>query len=525
VNRLLKRLRVAIEQDQLFAPAETVVVGVSGGPDSLCLLHLLCELRAQAESPTEAGWHLQLHVAHLHHGLRGAEADADAAFVRDLAAGWGLPVHVEHADVPALAEEHGLAVEEAARRARYAFLARVAGDVGAYTVAVGHNADDQSETVLMHFVRGSGLAGLRGMLPCTPIADYRLLGLDSEDPVPGIRLVRPLLTIPRADIEAHCEYHRLEPRFDRSNLDKTYFRNWLRYEVIPLLEQHNPNLREVLRRAGHVIAGDYTLLRSVLEESWPTVVVEEKPLCGTTGRGEGTSEQQRIVLDLAAWQALPVSLQRSILREAVQRLRRTLRDIGFVHIEDAARVARRGIVGSQATLPQGLMLTVGYRQLVLAPADAEPSLPDWPLLPPGTGPVQVQVPGDTPLPHSNWRLQAEVLSREDLPAEWEANADPWRAFLDLESVGLQPCLRTRQAGDRFKPLGMAGHSVKLSALLTNLKVPRVARDRLPLLTTDWGLAWVCGQRLDRRACIRKATQHALHLRFVLRSPDPQVDIP
>jgi tRNA(Ile)-lysidine synthase len=517
VNPLLKRLQAAIEKDQLLSPEEGVVVGVSGGPDSLCLLHLLCELRAEASGPTEAGWRLRLHVAHLHHGLRGAEADADAAFVRQLAAEWNLPVHVEQADVPGLAEEHGLAVEEAARRARYAFLARVAAQVGARTVAVGHNADDQAETVLMHFVRGSGLGGLRGMLPCAPLADYRLLGLDPEGPVPGIRLVRPLLTIPRADIVAYCEYYGLEPRFDRSNLDKTYFRNWLRHDVIPLLERHNPNLRQVLRRSAEVIAADCDLLRTILEESWPGVVVEERLLPDTAVPEAGPGE--RIVLDLAAWRALPASLQRSVLREAVQRLRRTLRDIGFVHIEDAVRVARQGVVGSQATLPRGLMLTVGYERLVLAAADAVPPLPDWPFLPPGTEPIPVQVPGRTLLPRSGWMLEADVLSAEELAAGSEANADPWRAFLDLEAAGVRLWLRARQAGDRFLPLGMEGHSVKLSVMLTNLKVPQAARDRLPLLVTDWGLVWVCGQRLDRRARVRKSTKRVLHLRFVPHSRD------
>jgi tRNA(Ile)-lysidine synthase len=518
VTGLLERVCGAIEAYHLLSPGETVVVGVSGGPDSLCLLHLLCRLQAGADGQAEDGWNLRLHVAHLHHGLRGIEADADAGFVQALAADWGLPVHIRHANVPLLAEEHGLAVEEAARRARYAFLAGVAEEVGARTVAVGHNADDQAETVLMHFLRGSGLAGLRGMLPRTSLAGYRLLELDPRTLAGGgIQLVRPLLDIPRADIETYCDYHGLEPCFDRSNLDTTYFRNWLRHKVIPLLEQHNPNLRQVLGRSAQVIAEDYALLRSVLEEWWPRVVVEERlqPLGAEPGEGTG----ERIVLDLIAWRALPASLQRSILREAVQRLRRTLRDISFVHIEDAVRVAREGSTGSRATLPRGLMLTVGYGRLTLAAADAAPHLPDWPLLTPGTGRILVGVPGQTQLPRADWILQAEVLAQRDLPADWQVNPDPWRAFLDLEAVGPEPWLRTREAGDRLQPLGMEGHSVKLCALLTNLKVPQAARDRLPLLATDWGLAWVCGQRLDRRACVRKATKQVLFLRFVRQPLD------
>ncbi len=500
---VIDQVRRTIEQNELFSPGETLVVGVSGGPDSLCLLHLLYRLRAE--------YSLSLHVAHLHHGQRGADADADAEFVRALAADWGLPCTVERADVPALAAEHGLAFEEAARRARYAFLARVAAEAGAQTIAVGHNADDQAETVLMHVIRGSGLAGLRGMLPKTTLADYRLF----QSPIPNphsLNLVRPLLNVPRADIEAYCAAHGLEPRFDRSNLDTTYFRNWLRHEVIPLLEQHNPNLRQVLRRSAEVVAGDYALLRSLLAEAWPRVVTETSPpLAGGTEGG-------RIVFDLAAWRALPLSLQRSTLREAIHRLRRSLRNIDFVHVEDALRVARDGTPGQQATLPRQLMLTRGYERFTLADADAaEPlPLPDWPLLDPEQAPLPVAVPGATPLPAADgadWVLEATLRERSDLPAAWAENADPWLAFLDAEVAEEGLRLRTRRPGDRFRPLGMGGHGVKLADFLTNQKVPRAARDRLPLLVGAEGILWVCGQRLDERARVRDATRRVLVLRF------------
>ncbi|HFD38988.1 MAG TPA: tRNA lysidine(34) synthetase TilS, partial [Anaerolineae bacterium] len=243
MKRMLDRVRWLIEQDRLLTSGDRVVVGVSGGPDSLCLLHLLHRLQAEYD--------LALHVAHLHHSLRGADADADAAFVRQIAAAWGLPCTVEQADVPALAAEGKLAVEEAARQARYAFLRRVAIGVGARIVAVGHNADDQAETVLMHFIRGSGLAGLRGMLPRAPYPQFtNPQSTNSQSTSPHLTLIRPLLDISRADILAYCDRHGLTPRFDRSNLDTTYFRNWLRHEALPLLARHNPNVDQVLRRTA-----------------------------------------------------------------------------------------------------------------------------------------------------------------------------------------------------------------------------------------------------------------------------------
>ena len=189
MDDLLTRVRQYAQRYRLFSTGETVVVGVSGGPDSLCLLHLLRRLAPELR--------LWLHVAHLHHGLRGAEADADAAFVAELADCWGLPCTIGRADVAALAREAGLSLEEAARQARYRFLAEVAEAGGASTLAVGHNADDQAETVLMHFLRGSGAAGLRGMLPRTALDDYRVFQAASESIVTSRKLKDPPQRSPR----------------------------------------------------------------------------------------------------------------------------------------------------------------------------------------------------------------------------------------------------------------------------------------------------------------------------------------
>ncbi len=486
-------VRKSIAQHDLVHPGETVVVGVSGGPDSLCLLHVLRSIK------DDHG--LDLHVAHLHHSLRGPEADADAEMVRALAESWSLPCTVERADVPALAREHHLAIEEAARRARYSFLSRVAEAVGSLCIAVGHNADDQAETILMHWIRGSGLGGLRGMLPVMPLCEYRLVEPpDTEEVAPGVRLVRPLLEVPRIEIEAYCASHGLEPRFDRSNLDTTYFRNWLRHEVLPLLESHNPNVRETIRRSARVLAGDHALLRSLLLDAWARIVHTETP--------------EHVILDLEGWRDLPISLQRSTIRESVQRLRRTLRDVTFLQVENALHVARDGTTGAQSTLPAGLMLTVGYNELTIGRPDAVQVAPDWPLLVAGCEPVPVELPGTTLLPESKWEMVIRAGYRADLPPDWEWNDDPWRAFVDADRVGGPFWLRTRQSGDRFHPFGMGGRVVKLSDFLTNRKIPRTLRDRLPLLADSRGIVWVCGQRIDHAARIREDTEAIWLLRLV-----------
>ena len=496
MSKLLQQVRRTIEQHDLLAPGDGIVVGVSGGPDSLCLLHVLLHLRDEHR--------LRLHVAHLNHGTRGADSDADAEFVSRIAAEWGLPATVERQDVPALARAHGLAFEEAARRVRYAFLARVAAEVAAIKIAVGHNADDQAETVLMHFLRGAGPAGLRGMLPRTPLTDYRMLEslTDSRILHPASCIIRPLLAVPRSEIERYCAQHGLVPRFDRSNLDTTYFRNRLRHELLPLLEGYNPNVRARLCHTAAVIAGDYALLAQLREQAWATVLREER---------EGA-----IIFDRAGWQALPVALQRATLRQATYRLRKSLRDVDFTHVENARRIGMQGETGAQATLPMGLALTVGYDTLTVGDAgDAGPP-PDEPLLW-SAEPLPVQVPGTTPLPRSEWVLRADLLDEWDA-GQIAANPDPWTAYLNLDALAGPLALRPRRPGDRFRPQGMEGHRVKLSAFLTNLKIPRAWRDRVPLLAAGDEIVWVCGRRAGEGTTVGPATRRVARLRFERGEP-------
>jgi tRNA(Ile)-lysidine synthase len=501
LSDILKQVKRTIEAFGLLIPGDGVVVGVSGGPDSLCLLHILLRLREQ--------YSLRLTVAHLHHGARGADADADAEFVASLAREWGLPVTIERIDVPALARAHKTAFEETARRARYAFLARVAGESDALKIAVGHNADDQAETVLMHFLRGAGPAGLRGMLPSTPLTDYRLLGPFTQPPrgqterLAGVSeeltIIRPLLNTRRSEIEGYCASQGLAPRFDRSNLDTTYFRNRLRHELLPLLETYNPNIGERLCHTAAVIAADYELLAEQRERAWREVVQEARKGTITFGR--------------AAWRALPVALQRATLRKAAYQLRRTLRDVDFYHVENARRIGSKGETGAQATLPMGLALTVGYDTLTVGDAgEAFPlPLPDEPLLW-RSKPLGVQVPGRTELPSSDWALYATMAEEWDLGAI-AADPDVWTAYLDAEQLSGPLSLRPRRPGDRFYPQGMAGHSVKLSAFMINLKIPRTQRDHVPLLVAGDKIVWVCGRRVGEGATVRPETRRVLRLQF------------
>ncbi len=497
-----------------FEPGETVVVGVSGGPDSLCLLHVLHRLAP------ELG--VRLHVGHLNHSLRGAEADADAEFVIQFASGLGLPCTVGRADVAAMASVLGLSLEEAARHARYRFLAKVTASAGAHVIAVGHNADDQAETVLMHFLRGSGVAGLRGMSPKAQLADYRLIegaqatAAGGHDTWSGLWLVRPLLAVSRTDIEAYCVEQGLHPRFDRSNEDTTFFRNRLRHELMPILERYNPQVRRVLTHTAEGMAGDYDLLRADLDEAWARVIPQpqDSPVLDMpVSSSRASSRGGEISLDLAVWRDLPIGLQRATIREAIRRLRASLRDINWEHVERAVWLAREGETGQAATLAAGLELQIGYRSLRIA----EEGMARPYDLPQIVGPVLLASPGVAQLP-DGWQVVVQHLQRSDLrgelPAGFGSKLGAWVAYLDAEAVGSDLVLRPRVPGERFQPQGLAGHRVKLNEFMINAKTPKDARVGWPLLIGRGGIAWVCGLRVDQRAIVRPDTSTVWRVAFM-----------
>ncbi len=515
---VLEAVRKEIERERLLEPGATVVVGVSGGSDSLCLLHVLNRLRA--------GYHWTLHVAHLNHCLRATDADEDMVFVALLAMDWGLPCRIEAVDVRAIARRQRLSLEETARQVRYGFLADVGRRVDASAVAVGHHADDQSETVLMHVLRGTGLAGLRGMLPSVDLESMRTIEdrPRSSSPTSRIRLVRPLLSVPRADIEGYCRAFSLQPRFDRSNLDTTHFRNRLRHHLLPLLETYNPNIRALLRRTAEIAAADHELVTEICDAAWEREIKEQS--------------ENAILFDLGGWRALPLAVQRATLRRAAYQLRPGLRDVNFLHIEGAVEIATNGSTGAQAILPHGLCLTVDYQTLRLDVAEHGPQVPDRLLLW-HAEPVPVALPGRTalrerghqpPAPHEP-SAQTEALSNSWLEADiWRgerdaifSNTDRWTAYLDADQLGAHLELRQRRAGDRFQPLGMQGQDVALGDFMINAKIPRRWREYIPLLVHDrpdgtQQIAWVVGWRIDDRVKITPETGRIVRFRW-LRSRD------
>ncbi|MFN8475471.1 MAG: tRNA lysidine(34) synthetase TilS [Anaerolineae bacterium] len=502
---LVEETRRAIEAHGLVAAGDSVVVAVSGGPDSVALLDVLIHLRDNLG--------VTLHAAHLDHRIRPTSAE-DAAFVADLACQWNIPCTVASADVPALAGDEGLSLEDAGRLARYGFLAALANALEASVVATAHHADDQAETVLLHLLRGSGLAGLRGMRPSAPlppVADAPPLAVERSDE-PGlpamlsvppatsrIRLVRPFLGITRAAIQAHVAAFDLPHRLDPTNVDTSILRNRVRLELLPLLATYTPAITAILGRTAQTLADDYDVLQALTLAAWPGVAREE---------ADG------VELELAALAQQPLALRRALVREALLRLG-PLRDVSLAHIERCLALAESGEPGVGADLPVGVRVTRGYATLYIG--RGEPPLPDWPLLPPNSLPVAVAIPGVTPLPHRRWALHAEWATPDETERPALRHETPhWTETIDAGAAAGGLWLRPRRVGERFQPLGLSGRSRSLHDFMSDAHIPPDARDRLPLVVNGAHIVWVGGFRLDHRARVTPDTHLRLRLRFAPR---------
>jgi tRNA(Ile)-lysidine synthase len=470
----LARLAATLREHELVTHGQTLVIGVSGGPDSLALLHALRALTPVFE--------LQLHVAHLNHQLRGDDSDRDETFVLETARAWGLPAASARWDVRAYADEQRLSLEEAGRALRYQFLLRAAEGVGAGAIAVAHNADDQVETVLLHFLRGAGLAGLRGMAYRTRIAN----GQNAFD------LIRPLLDLSRGEIQEYCAAQDLAPRLDESNFDTSLLRNRLRHNVIPYLETINPNFRQAVRHSALSIADDYAYIQQNVEGIFDRI---------------SRAVDSTLVFDLKWFRALPVNLQRGVLREAVTRLGQ-VKNVGFSHIERARRIAVEKEAGAQATFPHGVVLTIGYDEFSLG---AGQPLPDAPLLL-NRQPISLNAGDEILLPDSDWGVRAMSLAEPSAHSP-EEKGSTWALDLDADKIQGQLVLRTRRRGDRFAPLGMGGKHQSLHEYMIDQKIPRHLRDLIPLLSDDEGILWVCGYRADERPQVTGATTNVLRVEF------------
>jgi tRNA(Ile)-lysidine synthase len=466
---------------------DTVVAAVSGGPDSSTMLTSL------DTAARKMGF--RLHVAHLIHDFRGPESQEDAAFVSRLSAQLGRECTVEEEIIGGYDPDDGVrAFEQTARDQRYGFLAKLADSVGAKTVAVGHTADDQAETVLLHIARGSGLHGARGM---------RELAAWPYPNATSARVWRPLLSLTRDETIAYCRDMDIEYRDDVTNYMRDFARNRVRLDLMPAIRENlNPQVSGALVRLARTADTQLEYLEGQIDALWPALVDD-----AATGGVETTVDASAL-----RYSAGVVRLSRDVLRSVHDALRPLIFRRAWGHVSgDSRRLTEQHLAamsaisvantsGKSIDLPNGITLTTEHRWTVLSKVEESrcpyPSLRgEFRLTLPG-GPVAIAV-----TKRDGWEITTESKRlTQGMPM---ATGGELSAYLWPGALAGGATVRTWEPGDRIQPLGMSG-SRKMQDVFTDAHVPRDCRDRVPLLVTPQGIAWAVGLRIAGWAAMPEA---------------------
>ncbi len=462
---VLAQVQKTIARHAMLARGDRVVAAVSGGMDSMVLLHLLSRLREV--------WDLQLWAAHLHHGIRGEEADRDAACVREWAGRLQVGAIVERVDVPRLLRTggRGHSMQEVAREIRYRFLEAVADRVGASRIALGHHRDDQAETVLLNLLRGAGPRGLGGIPPVRE------------------RIIRPLIEVERAEIEGYAKAHDIPSVVDSSNTTDHYLRNRVRHHLLPLLAaEFNPRIARALATAADTVREEDDYLDARAREALAACRLPGSPM----------------VLSLSLLRALPLALRRRGLREAIAAVKGDLRECGLTHLRAVEELLAGEEGRGEVHLPGRVRLVRERERVRVEVRGCEEPGASAPLFSPV--PVPDLQRGDVTVSAMGLRFRFRLLPPVFPPEDVSA----WCALLDGGQGRSPLTIRPWRPGDRFVPLGMRG-TKKLQDFFTDAKVPREERSRVPLLVSGERILWVVGHRVDDRARLRPASRTLLRV--------------
>lgn len=449
-----------------------IVVAVSGGPDSICLFHLM------------AGLSYQISLAHFNHQLR-PESDAELGFVQTTANSMKIPFYSQSMNIREFATREKMGIEEAARKARYEFLFRVAAETKSRAVITAHHADDQVETVLMNFIRGAGLKGLSGMPYCqhTSFSDR-------------IMLARPLLDFRKEELVAFCQKNELQYFIDESNKDPMYLRNRIRTQLIPLLSEYNPNFIATVLRNQKALRMDLQYIQESTDSTLEKLGAVQK---------EGV-----ITFSLEKYSLIPDALKNYVIKELIQRSVPEWMDVSYDLIQNTRDALENRNRSQQLFLENGIYLLVEGGEGILTSDPRMVWKDNWPT---------IQSEKIIPITEKkidldeNWVMAVSVSSRVKIGKAFFKNPDPMTAYLDRSKTGDSFKVRFWQPGDVYQPLGMGGKSIKLSDFWINHKIPRRAKEKWPVLEAQGKIIWIPGFQPSHDARITDHTDEILILRL------------
>jgi tRNA(Ile)-lysidine synthase len=468
--KILSTARQTILAHTMIQTGDAVLVAVSGGPDSVALLHILQTLAPE--------YSLRIGIAHLNHCLRKSESDRDADFVHSLGRRLKLPCYIAKEDVRSYQRRHQLSLEDAARRVRYKYLDHIAEAKAFNKIALGHHGDDNAELVLMYLLRGSGSLGLSGI-----------------PPMRGEKIVRPLINLMRSEILAYIAEKNLDYVSDTSNLDPSHLRNKLRHELLPLLKSsYNPKICQALNRLAAIASADEQWIAELIQP------VFEKTL--------QTKTPDRIVLSRELLGQLPKATARRVIRRTLSELIGDLRKIGFSHVDSVVQLAKSDRSCGYIDLPARIRIRSERRTLAITREESNLRISHPKRLPSKFPDYEYEIikPGKLHIKEAGCYLEFTRLGIADLPDL--GHTGQHIAFFDINMLEFPLVIRNFRPGDRFSPLGMTG-SQKVQKFFSNNKVSMADRKRCPLLVSRGKILWVAGYRLDNSAKLKPETRSIL----------------
>lgn len=464
MDDIKERFKENLKDKNLISNNNRLLLGVSGGPDSLTMLDLFTSIKDE--------FNLELIVFHLNHLFR-EEASKEAEYVKEICAKKNVRTIIKTHDVPKYVQDNNLSPEEGARKIRFKYLKEIYQEKEIDKVCLAHNKDDLVETVLLNIFRGSGLRGLKG--------------IEDNITINGMKIIHPLLIFFRSEIIDYCDSNNLEPVYDPSNKSDLYSRNRIRNNILPLIEdQINPNAKQVITRMTETIKEDYNFIKQYSDEKFKELLIK--------------NDNQKYILDLKEMKSLHPALIKRIINIILKKLKGDIDNFYYMHYNDIIKFIESNNTGDILDLPDNINMKISYDKLIIMRGNFS-KIEKYSKL--------IEGEGEYLLPY-NQKLVVEIIPER---LNWRNYKDKNLCLVDFNKVDFPLKVRNRRVGDTFIPLGMNGHK-KVKDFFIDKKIPDYMRDKIPIVIDGKGnLIWICGYRMDERFKLRKSSKKTILIKY------------